>query len=162
MREAKRDIFCGLCFAVLGAAMFIGGLGIKSFVTETLGPKFMPIVVSAMIFILGVILALDGYKEVKLLKLDGKVDDASGGNLNKSLIATAALLLLYVASLNILGFVAATAIYIFAQILLLAPSDKLDKKNIVMYLIIALAAAPAIHYIFYRAFSIFLPAGILF
>ena len=79
----------------------------------------------------------------------------------KTYLATLFLLLLYVAALEVIGFVLCSVAYIFIQIMLFAPKEKRDKKNMILFAVIAVVVPVAVNLLFVNVFALILPTGIL-
>ena len=76
--------------------------------------------------------------------------------------ATIAILFAYALLVQTVGFIIMTALYLMAQILLLLPEKRLkSRKGILITAALSIVAPIFIYQLFYRAFSIFLPAGLL-
>ncbi len=77
----------------------------------------------------------------------------------KSIIMTAVLLVVYVALFQKVGFLITTAIYLFLQLLILAPERK--PKQIVLFAVSSVIGAIVLQYIFVHLLYVMLPEGIL-
>ena len=73
-------------------------------------------------------------------------------------VITLLFITVYISLMKPLGFILSTIIYLFAQILLIAPRDK---KKPVFILILSVVVSVALYAIFVKGFSVILPAGIL-
>lgn len=68
----------------------------------------------------------------------------------------------YALLVQTVGFIIMTALYLMAQILLLLPEKRLkSRKGIVITAVVSVVTPIFIYELFYRAFSIFLPTGLL-
>ena len=77
-------------------------------------------------------------------------------------VATLAILFLYAVLVDAIGFIIMTALYLFCQISLLLSKEALkSKKTLVVTGLVSVLTPVFIYYLFYYAFSIFLPTGIL-
>jgi putative tricarboxylic transport membrane protein len=71
---------------------------------------------------------------------------------------TFALMVIYVALLDSIGFLIMSAVYVFFQILLLS---RKDQKNYLVTAIAAIVSSAAIYYLFLYGFKMILPIGLL-
>ena len=77
---------------------------------------------------------------------------------NSEVIATFTALVIYIAIMELFGFIFASILYIFAQTIILTPKDK---RNYVQAGIIAVICSVATYYLFVSYLSVLLPEGIL-
>lgn len=78
----------------------------------------------------------------------------------REVIASFVALGLYVGLMGVLGFVIATVLYVFAQILILTPREKW-KKNYIPAGVTALICGALLYYVFKYLLNVLLPSGIL-
>lgn len=153
MTDKKRDLLCSVIFLVFGIFMFVQSAAIKPLMgSKDLGSGFVPkIIAGCIIVIAGVklIMTLTSKKEEKKIEND---EDKMGG------LLTIALLLIYSVLFNTLGFILSTALYLFAQMLIL--SDERNRK-IPLFAVIAVVAPVAIYALFVYVIKMPLPAGLL-
>lgn len=76
-----------------------------------------------------------------------------------TVIKSMALVLLYTALMEPLGFVITTVLYLYAQFIVLTPAD--EKVKHLRYALIAVVSAVLIFYIFRHGFDLLLPVGLL-
>ena len=88
--------------------------------------------------------------------------DGEKGSISIRAAATMAILFAYALLVQTVGFIIMTAFYLMVQILLLLPEKSLkSRKGILITAALSIVAPIFIYQLFYRAFSIFLPAGLL-
>ncbi|MCR5810339.1 MAG: tripartite tricarboxylate transporter TctB family protein [Lachnospiraceae bacterium] len=152
------DIFVGIFFAVLGLALIISARMLPKSAVMEIGPDFMPTVVGTLILVLAVILLVQSYRELK--KNPDKVYEKDESDYKRVLMSLI-LALLYVFLLKPVGFIVCTLVYLFGQIMVLAPDTRRTKKDMITYLIINVVFTLVVYYLFRMGFKIILPAGIL-
>lgn len=151
------DIIIALTYMIFAIILFIASFSISAFVTETLGPAFMPRFMSIILFVLGAVLLSRGIVQSK--QTETKKEEKTE-NIPIRLICTSFLIFLYVALLNKIGFLCMTAVYLFVQELLLTGPEEINRRNIGISLAVAMIAAPVLYFLFQKVFNIFLPIGI--
>ncbi|XKY14446.1 tripartite tricarboxylate transporter TctB family protein [Stutzerimonas stutzeri] len=72
---------------------------------------------------------------------------------------TLALIAVYVALLQQVGFLIMTVLYLYAQFIVITPREQ--KVNHISYIIIAVVTSAAIFYLFRQGFDLMLPTGVL-
>jgi putative tricarboxylic transport membrane protein len=127
----------------------------------TIDATFIPFILSGTLFLLG-FLQLGG-------TLFGKKKDISAQSQqptkkkdkvdSKTVIETIFIIIVYLAFLGRVGFVIMSAIYLFAQFIVLTPLSK--KKNYLLYAITAIVSSVSIYLIFRYVFNLMLPEGLL-
>ena len=78
---------------------------------------------------------------------------------NKEVVLTFIALLIYIAIMNLVGFIIASIFYIFAQTLILMPKDQ---RNFLKAGIIAVVFSSATYYVFVYWLAVLLPVGAIF
>ena len=152
--------------------MFGASWSLKAFDNDYIGSDFMP----KLITVLGFLCTLKVFLEqVRIALKERKAIIAAGGDPRIHLfsgekhepayyvqkyitVITLLFITVYISLMKPLGFILSTIIYLFAQILLIAPRDK---KKPVFILILSVVVSVALYAIFVKGFSVILPAGIL-
>lgn len=154
MSNKVRDIIVSVVMIVLGAGMLVFINPLRDVATSDVGPAYVPtlvavcIIVSAAAKLILSVLDKDPDNNVK-----HKVfEDNFGG------IATILLMAAYVLLLEPVGFIIASIVYLFLQILLL--SDNTNRKP-VLFAIIAVIIPIAISALFFYVIQVQLPVGII-
>ena len=133
------DIITGVFYAVLGAVViYLAGQLPKSRVMK-IGPDFMPLVIGSIILVLALILLFSAVKNFKANSAKAASAGADTADY-KRVLASLVLVVIYV---NIL-----------------APNDRRDSKNIMMYAVIDVVFVFVVFFLFRYGFKIVLPAGI--
>jgi putative tricarboxylic transport membrane protein len=163
--EKLKDIISGVFLSLLGIAMFITTNGIKSICGETtdVGSAFMPKIGAVLLTVFGIAVFIGGISkylsmENTAVKTDTPETSVEKSRKMRSILLTLALIGAYIFLMNLLGFIIASILYLFFQILLLAP---VEKRNYFYFAVIAFTSSVGIYYLFYKAFSMMLPTGIL-
>lgn len=157
MSQSKKEIASGVVFFLVAAGLYAGSYSIVVTKADAMGPQFFPRTVAVIMGILGILQAASGLKKTNVTE-----DKKSSGGLNMRSAATIGILFLYAFLVQKVGFIIMTAFYLLGQILLLLPKESLkSRKSILLTAVVSIAAPILIYQLFYRAFSIFLPAGIL-
>lgn len=144
----RKNILFGLIVLFLGITYLVMTLQIPA--KEGVDARTVPLFLATIMIILGVAqLALELRKTTE--------PDAPSGIDWKTVCLTALLLLVYVALLGLAGFVVASAIYLFFQILLLTPQRV--KRNIPLTAVVAVAGAVIVYCVFRYVFDLMLPVG---
>ena len=153
------DLVVSIFFMVLSAVMiFAAKLLPKSKVME-IGPDFMPTVIGALTFILAAILFIITVKNFKQHLADvenAKVEECE----YKQMLLSLLLILVYVFTLQPIGFIITTIVYLPLQMLVLAGEGNRTKKEIITTVIISVVFTFVVFFLFRYGFKIVLPAGI--
>ena len=157
MSHNKKEILSGVIFFLIAVALYAGSYAIVVTTNDAMGPQFFPRTVAVIMGLLAVVQVAGGLKKEK--KEQG--DEGTGG-FNARAAATIAILFAYALLVQTVGFIIMTALYLMAQILLLLPEKRLkSRKGIVITAVVSVVTPMFIYELFYRAFSIFLPTGLL-
>ncbi|MCD8169681.1 MAG: tripartite tricarboxylate transporter TctB family protein [Clostridiales bacterium] len=157
MSHNKKEILSGVIFFLIAVALYAGSYAIVVTTNDAMGPQFFPRTVAVIMGLLAGVQVAGGLKKEK--KEQG--DEGMGG-FNARAAATIAILFAYALLVQTVGFIIMTALYLMAQILLLLPEKRLkSRKGIVITAVVSVVTPIFIYELFYRAFSIFLPTGLL-
>ena len=152
--------------------MFGASWSLKAFDNDYIGSDFMPKVVTVLGFVCTMKVFLE---QVGIALKERKAIIAAGGDPRIHLfdgqkhpisyyvhkyitIITLVFIAIYIWLMKPLGFILSTMIYLFAQIMLIAPSEK---RKPVFILILSVLVSVALYAVFVKGFSVMLPAGIL-
>lgn len=157
MSERKKNIVSGVVFLVFAIALYAGSFSIVLTTADIMGPQFFPRAISIFIGILAIVQIVMAYKKPET---DEKKEGDSG--ISKNAAATVAILFIYAVLVKEIGFIIMTILYLFCQICLLLPKEGLkNKKTMAVTAAVSVITPVFIYELFYYAFSIFLPTGIL-
>ncbi|SNS70703.1 Tripartite tricarboxylate transporter TctB family protein [Anaerovirgula multivorans] len=154
MSEKQKDILSSMIFLIIGVAVFAYSATIQTVIKADVGPAFAPKIVTMGIIILAVVkLGLSIKKNTpEYTKKSTKNENTLNG------LLTIVALGLYVALFNVLGFIISSALYLFFQMYLLMSAEK---RNYIIMGIISITVPVCIYFLFVKAFSLMLPAGLL-
>lgn len=118
MTEKAKNIAVSVVSIAFGILLFLESYGIKGKMRHDMGSGFFPAVIAAAVVVVAIIhlilvLRDKGQNEVK------GVGDVRGG------LETIVLVLLYVAAFQPVGFIISTVLYLFLQIIVLTPAEKI-------------------------------------
>lgn len=154
------EALLGAIFIALAIVLFVGASKLPPNLLGGVGPDFMPKVIAIGTGILG---ALQLIKGIRYAGTTGAGDTQADANEeDKPEYWRVALTVLafgvYVFSMSTVGFLICSAIYLFLQILILAPKEK---RNILQFAIISIVFTVAVYFIFRNGLNVMLPRGIL-
>lgn len=152
MSNKKIDLMCFILFLLTGAFLFWQSLGIAPMMERDLGSGFMPKVVAVAL------MAVAGLKLVlSLMSKDNTPAQKTDSDMRGGLMTIGALLF-YVVAFEFAGFLIATAVYLFVQMMIL--SDNTNRKP-VLFTAISVGTSVAVYVLFVYVFDKPLPAGLL-
>lgn len=154
MTNKTRDILCSIIVIAFGAAMIYYVKGVRRVIRTDVGSAFVPTLIGWCIVVTGASKLL--YSIFTGLKSENKKivfdQDFFGG------IGTIILMVLYMLAFQPVGFIVASAVYLFFQMLLL--SDKTNRK-ILLFAIVSVLLPVAVDALFVFVIKMPLPVGIL-
>ncbi len=153
------DIITGLFYTALGAATIYFATQLPKSRVMKIGPDFMPMVIGVLILVLALMLLFQSLKNFKANaeKAESMPPDTAD---YKRVLASLVLVVIYVNILAPVGFILSTLCYLFLQIVVLAPNDRRNSKNILMYAVIDVIFVFAVFFLFRYGFKIVLPSGL--
>jgi hypothetical protein len=165
MLRISKDLYASAFLMVVSIVMYIASNSIKKLTVSKIGADFAPKLVAIGMLILSIFYLIHSIKQLKVSRTkseteveDGDTEEAKKKLSPLSVLATIGLLFLYVGLLPYIGFLIATAVYLFLQMYLLA--EKTERK-IPMFVGISIVSSVFIYFIFKSVFYLMLPAGIL-
>ncbi len=161
LKKEHKDIISSIFFIILAIAIYVTSFSIKVTSAESLGPQFFPKVVAIAMVILSTMLLINSLRALKKASDGDSKKGVVEFNINWPLIFTSILLLFYMMFVSKLGFVVISIIYLFFQIMIITPKENWNKKNVFLIAIISIVAPIILYELFYNAFNIFLPMGIM-
>lgn len=166
-KNYKLDIIPGIVLSLFSIGYLSMIPSIKTFTglgSTPLTNHAIPYLWGGALLILSLWILIRGFrKRAKFLAEGGKAEKSSLKAMiieRREVIASFAALFLYVGLLDFLGFIIATVLYTFAQILILTPTEKW-KKNLLPACITALISGCLLFYVFKYILNVLLPLGIL-
>lgn len=154
------DIVVSIFFMVLSAVIILMALQLPKSQVMDIGPDFMPIVISAVSFILAAILLVQSLHRFKRnsAELEGKAPEQCD---YKRVLLSIILVLIYVCVMKPVGFIVSTLAYLVCQMYVLAPDENRTKKDIILLAVISVIFTLVVYFLFRYGFKILMPAGIL-
>jgi len=154
MTNKLRDLTCSIIMLIFGAGMFVLALGIPHKIASDVGSGYVPKFVAICIIITALVQLVTTLtrKSPADNKKEKFFDDAKGG------IGTIVLMMVYMLIFQPVGFICSSAIYLFAQIMLL--SDNTNRKPI-LFAVIALLLPITVDALFVFVIKMPLPKGII-
>ena len=158
---------------IAGGAIFLFGLayfalswqisGFKGLGAPPIDAKFVPRLWGGMLMVLSLLVFVRGLLEYLRLKKEGKLPKKEGslsaGILeNREVLLTFLCLFIYILLLKPVGFIIMSALYIFAEAMILTPPGK---RKPVIAAVVAVVAAVFVDFAFVNLLHVLLPAGIL-
>ena len=150
----KKTFGLGFFSIALGIAILIMSNDIRDFAAVGVGAKFFPRIAAVGFMILGTLLV---YQNRAMLSVRSHSETTMKGA-SFSPVLTLAILILYLALIPILGYIIASTLYIFGQILIL---NRGNKQHYLRYAVISIISAVLTYLLFVKVFSVMIPAGIL-
>lgn len=155
-KNNSKDLGVGLFLVFFSVFLYMMSITIKVSKAETLGPQFLPKIISVLLGILSLILIKNAIKNRKNVIKKEKLEK----ELNLPLLLSILLLLFYITTINFIGFILVSIIYLFLQIRILSLGKPIVKKEIIIEIIVSIVVPILIYFLFYKIFNIFLPMGI--
>ncbi len=162
----KMNMLAGGVLFAFAAAYFILSWQIPNFKglgAPPIDAKFVPRLWGGLLMLLSLLVFIRGLREYLKLKKEGKLEK-SGTSLmdrvmeNREVIMTFLCLLIYIWLLQPVGFIIMSALYIFAESMILTPKEK---RKPLIAAIVGVVAAVAVDFAFVNLLHVLLPAGIL-
>ena len=160
MTSSARDLLSSILLCILGVAVHLDARTIAPRFKTGVDSGLFPEVVSAALVLMAAIIAISAVREMRRRPSIGVApeDPADEGPVNRARVGGAVTVTaLYIAAMPLTGFLAATMVFLFAQMCLLAHRSE---RRWLVFALIAIVAAIAIHLIFVRGFGLPLPRGI--
>ena len=155
MTNKIRDIICSVIMLAFGTMMIVVAKDIPNKLGDKdVGSGYVPTFIGICILIVAVsklVLAITNKKPSANQKIKWTSDSLGG-------FGTIALMAVYMLTFEKVGFIIASVVYLFVQMMIL--SDKTNRKP-VLFAIIAVALPVAVEALFVYAIKMPLPVGIL-
>ncbi|WP_434602349.1 tripartite tricarboxylate transporter TctB family protein [Pseudomonas sp. Z1-14] len=150
----RNELIAGLAMLGAGVAYLILTMNLPR--RGTVDAAFVPWVLAVALCLLG---ALQLWAWRKLPDKSAEPSEKPEAIDYPTVIKSVALVLLYTALMQPVGFLITTALYLYAQFIVLTPAD--EKVKHLRYTLIAVVSAVLIFYIFRHGFDLLLPVGLL-
>lgn len=142
-----------LILVLSGVGLFMSAQTIQTGSAMAQGGDFMPKLLTTIWMILSILIFLTGIREPK--------KEGEAVNI-KIFLATLILLFAYIFLLKPVGFVIASILYTFIQMLLFVPAEKKTKKSCIIFAVVAVVIPIVVNLVFANVFSLILPEGTIF
>lgn len=159
MKLPSMDLLTGVLLLALSGMLFWACLGIKDFGAIGVGSAFVPRLTAGLLLLVGLVLVAAGWRARAVTAKPAQ--EADGPRVFGGFPAVAlsvALMVGYLALLEPLGYLFASALYGFLQTLALI---KDAKRSYLLFAVVAACSAALFFYVFVQLFEISLPSGIL-
>ena len=156
-----RDLILGIVMLLFSSFYLIFAQQIKTkpkLTPSYASARIMPTLLGVLLAVLSVFCIIQGIR--KLMAPDNKEEKAKKldrGDL-MAVILTFAVIIGYILIMPLLGFILSTVIYLFLQMLILAPADK---RNYVLFAIVAVVFTALVFVAFRIGLQQLLPRGII-
>ena len=155
----------GVLFA-FGLAYFLFTWRIANFKglgAPPIDAKFVPRLWGALLMLLSLLVFIRGLREYVKLRKEGSIQKSNVSVMSRlkdnwEVILTFVCLLIYILLLQPVGFIIMSALFIFAEAMILTPSGK---RKPLIAAIVAVVAAVLVDFAFVKLLHVLLPAGIL-
>ena len=119
--------------------------------------RIMPVLLGALLAILSVVCIIQGVRKMKAPEGEDAAKKLDRGDL-MAVVFTFAVIIGYIMVMPMLGFILSTVIYLFLQMLILAPADK---RNYVLSAIVAVVFTVLVFVAFRVGLQQLLPRGVI-
>lgn len=153
MSNKKKNILLSALFLAFGVFLYVQSLGIKHMMKNDVGSAFFPKVVAVAIIGVALIRLVMSLREKDSGAAKKSGSDMKGGWLTILLVGA------YVIAFQPVGFLIATTVYLFLQIMVLTPKEK---RKMPVILAISVIAPLFIWVLFNYVISSPLPKGIFY
>lgn len=163
MSATKRnllDIAAGTVLILLAAVVYLDSYNIRVIAKTTLDAAFFPRFLAALIVVLSIVIIVRAAVSL-FKKRDSFPETAQSVGEKKSItpaLSTLGLFGLYVFSIESIGFLLTTPVYILCQAYVLAPAPQRNPK---LFALLGVAASVIIYCIFKFGFQLMVPSGLL-
>ncbi|MDR0638191.1 MAG: tripartite tricarboxylate transporter TctB family protein [Spirochaetaceae bacterium] len=162
----RKNIIAGAVLTVFSIGVLLLSLNISTFIglgAAPLGSAFVPRLWSGSLGLLSLSLFIRGLRERRAYVKAGKAIPFSFNfsgfyKKNREVILTFVIIAVYIALISVVGFMIMSALYLFAQILVLTPHGK---RNFLITGIISVVTSVLVDYIFVSLLHVLLPRGLL-
>lgn len=164
-QQKYRDIVTGCILLLLSAALFRASQNIQDFASIGVGANFLPLLTAVLFLLIGFTIVIESFRKPKLKETISETSDTQEEANDKavfgglpSVFLSILLMVIYFLSLEKLGFLISTMMYVFLQIQVL---EKNKTRNHRLFLITTLISVVVLYFLFANVFDISLPAGVL-
>lgn len=162
-----QDLTVGLVFLTGSIAYYMMSLRIPDpNIAGDIGSSAIPKIIAALAGLLSLLLTLKGFWKLKeQAAAEAKQQDSaetSGWSFQYlPVLKTTGLLFAYIYAIEPVGFLPASALYLYLQFNVSAPAEKRTAKSQLYFAVGSLIAAVVINTVFVNVFDVMLPQGLL-
>lgn len=166
-----RDLIVGVIFLTGSIGYYLLSFQTpKSEIPGDIGNYFIPHLIALISGLLSLMLIASSYLALRQTKATPQkpaeadaeaVKELSAKTRYLPVVGTVALLFAYIYALEPVGFIVASATYLFLQFNISAPADRRGAKAQLRYALTSIVAAIAINSFFVNIFDVMLPQGLL-
>lgn len=160
-----KDVISALALIVISIAMFFASNSLEAKTRMDIGPDFMPKLVAVLTLALSVVLLVQGLRRNMALRAaTGGAAPSTPPARRGDLIErhadwlSLALIMAYTLAFEPLGYLVATALYLFVQFIVMA---RAEERRYLPFAVVAVIVSGLSYYVFLRLFYVFLPVGLL-
>lgn len=163
----RKDLYPGIVLALISIAYLALTTQIQVFAGHGATPltnQAMPRFWGVFLLILSVVLIVRGVRTLKKEKASGVREERAGFvqavKNNREVILTFVALAIYIAGLQPIGFTVMSALYVFAQNLILTHPSKINAKSVIIALVFGIVVAVLVDFLFVQFLHVLLPRGL--
>lgn len=150
-----KELSLGVICTVFGLFYLYETTTLKPMIETFCDAKFIPYILGILMCLIGVLQIADG---VKAMKVETAPEEEAQKSDNRYVALMILVVLAYAVLLRPLGFVIATILVMFCQMLILSPKEEI---KVVRFLILSVIFTAAIYVLFRYGLKLILPGGIL-
>ena len=120
--------------------------------------KIMPTLLGILLAVLSVFCIVQGIRKMKAIDEEEKETKKANRGDMMAVVFTFAVIIGYILVMPLLGFILSTVLYLFLQMLILAPADK---RNYVLFIIVAVVFTAIVFVAFRIGLQQLLPRGVI-
>lgn len=151
------DLATGIVFLAIAVVFYVLAGQLPPSLLGGVGSDFMPKILAVGTGILSVLQMISGVKTMRK-DFSGEAAEEEDRPEYVRVLATVVSFGLYVTVMEKVGFLISSVVYLFAQMVILAPKEK---RNYVLLAVIAVVFNIVVYFIFRNALNVMLPKGIL-
>lgn len=153
--QKYKELSLGVIVSLFGLFYLYETTTIKPLIDTFCDAKFIPYILGSLMLIIGLLQILDGTKVIKSHTVE---ENDSQKKDNRYVALMILVVFAYAALLRPLGFLIATILVMFVQMLILAPKEEI---KVIKFFILSVIFTVAIYVLFRYGLKLILPAGIL-
>lgn len=153
-----KGLATGIVTALFAIVYLIGSFSIRHSKIVSIGAEFMPKIYAFILLVLAMCLIYQGIKEAKHFNVSEENTEEHEDT--KNVLLTFVLIIVYVASMELLGYMLSSALLLFLMNLLLTPVN--TKRNYKMAIIYSVVLSVGTYFLFHNLMFMPLPFGIIF